>query len=819
MNLLHFYKKHLLVKPLSCPRAIKVSLWVAGFAAFLCAPFPALAQMVVPDGGTATSAVTGAGGQITIDIAPANAASISHNTYISFSVPNSGVNLDNSIVSASTIINEVTSANLTTIEGALKVIGTQADVIIANPNGITVNGGRFLNTRNVALTTGIIGGDASGRATSVVGQGGIIIGAGGLSGTMEELALISKSLKVNGAVAHDAPDNKSHVNIITGNSNVSFDPARGGGGILPWAFGSGTGTSNAIVVDITGQGSLSSGRISITVTDAGAGVRFAGDQVASVGGFRLTSSGKLELLSSKVEAKGSVNISVASAELVSTPLKQVEIISQDSGVVLRAKAGDIELGQASISGRIISSDNFDSSGGVTLIASGGIQAVQTDEQKARLSSLESNVVIFAGDVVNFDGLDVDTAEDFRISTNEAIGFADAIGVIGADFRVFTNDNITFDASTFTAQSDIRLDGASLRFGNEDVDQVRTELKAVNGGFIIKSSLGDILNFGSLLQGKNATTGDVESLGGLSIYSAGSFRNKSLSVNRLAVAFGEEDDLYIETIGDILNQTARLFSNSGITAISGGDIVNETDFTIEAQPFEIVSIKSGRFAGSFFLKRKRITSISADYGEPLIAGEQSFILGVGDITLEANNIRNIGADITGANLNLTAVDTFANEARQAGKISFYQSCKWFCKTSGFSNLRSVGGAINASSELAISAGAKVTNFAGRFSAANDIRITSPFIEFTPSLTATFIERPSGLTGFFRGRRAFLSTDLNFGTLSSASGTITIDGDVSLGGTTGFSENNIIITGTRVETETSNTPQLIGRQSIGLFWNMF
>lgn len=819
MNLPFFYKNcSLPALPLHI-KPLLLACGVYGLPLLLCIAPAALAQAVVPDGGTATSAITGASGQITINIAPANTASISHNTYTSFSVPNSGVNIDNSIVSAGTIINEVTSTNLTTIEGALTVIGKQADVIIANPNGITVNGGRFLNTRNVALTTGVIGTDASGRATSAVEEGAIIIGASGLSGTMEELALISKSLKVNGAVAHDVLGDTSHINIITGNSDVSFDPARGGGGILPWAFGFGTGTSNAIVVDITGQGSLSSGRISITVTDAGAGVRFAGDQVASVGGFRLTSSGKLELLSSKIEAESSVNIAVASAKLVSTPLKQSKIISQDSGVVLRAKTGDIELGQASISGRIISSDNFASSGGVTLIAEGDIQTTQTFEQKATLSSSESNVILLAGGAVSFDGLNVDAAEDFRISTTGRVSFTEITGVAGADFRVLTDDDITFDASTYTAQSDIRLDGASLRFGNEDVDQLRTELQAVNGGFIIKSSLGDILNFGSLLQGKNATSGDAESLGGLSIYSAGLFRNKSLSVDRLAVAFGEEDDLYIETTGDILNQTGRLFSNSGITAISGGDIINETDFTIEAEPFEIVNIKAGRFAGSFFLKRKRITSISADYGERSIAGEQSFILGVGDITLEANNIRNIGADITGANLNLTAADTFTNEVRQIGKLSFYQSCKWFCKTSGSSNLSSVGGSINASDQLAISAGAKVTNFAGRVSAVNDIKITSPFIEFTPSLTATFIERPSGLTGFFRGKRAFLSTELNFGTLSSASGVITIDGDVSLGGTVGFSEDNITITGTRIETETSNIPQLIGRQSVGLFWNIF
>jgi len=818
MNLSFFNNNCLL---LASPLHIKPLSLACGVSSLLLIAPPVLAQMVVPDGGTATSVSLGTSGQITVGLAPANAASISHNTYTSFSVPNSGVSLDNSIVSAGTIVNEVTSTNLTTIEGALTVIGTQADVIIANPNGITVNGGRFQNTRNVALTTGIIGSDTSGRVTSSVNSGAIIIGAGGLSGTMEELALISKSLKVNGAVSYDTPDAKSHVNIITGESTVNFDPARGGGGILPWGLisNSGTGTSNAVIVDITDQGSLSSGRISVTVTDAGAGVRFAGDQMASAGGFRLTSSGKLELLSGKIEAKGSVNISVASTELVSSASKRAEISSEESGVVIRAKAGDINLGQASVSGRTNASDNFASSGGVTLIATGDIRANRTDDRKALLSSSESNVVVLASGAASFDGLDVATAEDFRISANGAINLADAVGIIGADFRLFSNENLNFDASVFTAQSDIRLDGGSLRFGSEDIAQVRTELKAVNGGFVIKSTSGNILNFGSLLQGKNATAGDVESLGGLSIYAAGLFQNKSLSVDRLAVAFGQEDNLFVEAGGDVLNQTGRLFSNKGITIVSEGDILNETNFTVEAAPFEVVHIKGGRFAGSLFLKRKRSTQISADFGEQSIAGEQSFILGVGDVSLTANNIRNIGAEINGAALNIDAVDSFTNEVRQTGKLSFSQTCKLFCKTSGSSTLRSMGGTVNASDELAISAGAKVTNLAGRFSGVNGVTITSPLIKFTPSFTATLVERPTGISGFFRGERAFLSTSSTYGSLSSINGTITIDGDVSLGGTTGFSEDNITITGTRIETEILDTPQPIGRQPIGFFWNIF
>lgn len=231
------------------------------------------AQSVVSDGTTATNISIGVTGHVTVDIAPADSAAISHNSYSSFSVPSAGVDLNNTSAGANTIVNEVTSTNVTTIEGPLTVIGQQADVIIANPNGIAVNGGRFLNTGNVALTTGTLGRDGADKIVSTVASGAIDVGPGGLSGAMEELALISKSLRVNGPIQVDpALNGRSHANIITGDSTVNFDRARGGfgqdgAGLLPWALATDRGhtSTEAVIVDITQSGSLNAGRISMTV--------------------------------------------------------------------------------------------------------------------------------------------------------------------------------------------------------------------------------------------------------------------------------------------------------------------------------------------------------------------------------------------------------------------------------------------------------------------------------------------------------------------------------------------------------------------------
>ncbi len=793
------------------------------------------AQSVVSDGTTATSISIGAAGLVTVDIAPADSAAISHNSYSSFSVPSAGVDLNNTSAGASTIVNEVTSTNVTTIEGPLTVIGQRADVIIANPNGIAVNGGRFLNTGNVALTTGTLGRDGTDKIVSTVTAGAIDVGPGGLSGAMEELALISKSLRVNGPIQVDpALNGRSHANIITGDSTVNFDRARGGfgqdgAGLLPWALATDRGNTSteAVIVDITQSGSLNAGRISMTVTDQGAGVRFAGDQLATTGGFRLTSTGQVSLENSALKAEGSVTMNVASVTLHSEDDDQAEIVSETSGVTIEARAGDIDLGQSRITGRIVSSDTLASSGGVTLTATGDIISRRNGTNGATLISdagdlpnpqKSSNVVLTADGQIRLDGLTVSASDDLRVTAEGAVAFIERTGEMGGDLRAFSNAQVSFDATVLTAQSDINIDGAGLRFGSDDPEQTRSELIAVEGGMTLHARDGDVVNYGTLLQGRTTTSGDTESRGGLTLYAEGDFLNQSLSPDRLAVAFGEVDDLYIETGGDVLNETGRLFSNGAITVQAGGDILNTTRFTEDVAPLEVLQSRGKRYASSLFLKRERHTDVTADFGERAVEGEQSFILAVGDVTLSANNIRSIGADITGADVTLSANNEVANEARQIGKVEFHQRCKWFCRTSGSSSLQLVGGTITASKLLKINAGDKVTSLAGFISGAEGVNITAPVTEFIPAFSPRLIEHPAGLLGLFSGRRGYLAYDYLYGSLQSTGGDITINGNADLGQANLFATGDVIITGTRIESTPPTAPVALTRRPIGLVWNV-
>ena len=108
-----------------------------------------------------------------VNIQTPSAAGVSRNTYSQFDVQAKGAILNNSRTdvntqlggyvqgnpwlatgSARVILNEVNSSSASQLRGFVEVAGPRAEVILANPAGIAVNGGGFLNASAVTLTTG-----------------------------------------------------------------------------------------------------------------------------------------------------------------------------------------------------------------------------------------------------------------------------------------------------------------------------------------------------------------------------------------------------------------------------------------------------------------------------------------------------------------------------------------------------------------------------------------------------------------------------------------------------------------------------------------
>ncbi|RAX43613.1 filamentous hemagglutinin N-terminal domain-containing protein, partial [Rhizobium tropici] len=162
-----------------------------------------------------------------IDIVTPNGTGLSHNKYDNFNVGTPGLILNNfngevgtsnlggatpgnpnlrNSGPASVILNEVTSGNRSALNGPTEVFGGRADVIIANPNGITCNGCGFINTPRATLTSGVpnIGADGSLSGFTVNGGDVTFEGAGGnfaaAPGAVDLFDVVARNIHVNAPV-------------------------------------------------------------------------------------------------------------------------------------------------------------------------------------------------------------------------------------------------------------------------------------------------------------------------------------------------------------------------------------------------------------------------------------------------------------------------------------------------------------------------------------------------------------------------------------------------------------------------------------------
>ena len=166
---------------------------------------------------------------------------------------------------AKIIVNEVTGAGPTSMDGFLEVAGNRADVVIANPNGITVNGGGFINTGKAFLTTGkpVYDGEDHLQRFDITG-GDILIEGKGLGGKETgSLAILSRAVKINAGIwAED-------LHITTGANTVDAKT-------LEASAIEGKGERPAFALDTAAIGGMYAGRITLVGTEKGLGVNNSG---------------------------------------------------------------------------------------------------------------------------------------------------------------------------------------------------------------------------------------------------------------------------------------------------------------------------------------------------------------------------------------------------------------------------------------------------------------------------------------------------------------------------------------------------------------
>ncbi|WP_175952234.1 filamentous hemagglutinin N-terminal domain-containing protein [Burkholderia sp. BCC0405] len=433
-------------------------------------PHCAVAAGIVPDGGTPTSVSAGPNGRQLVNLAPA-VAGVSSNTYSSFNVTTAGATLNNVGINARTIVNQVTSTNRSLIEGEIAVVGPRANVVLANPNGITINGGSFVNTGHVALATGNVSFNDLQIAPGVIQRnivldtstGTIVVGPGGLAGALIGLDMIAKTIRVDGPIDNTFSSATAGVRLLAGRSrvelNTGLSPNDNANDWLARGATTNPDTASSYAIDITAAGSLTSGRVQLIVTDRGPGVRSAGPMNASLGDFTLTSNGNVAFSHTKlgvagdfaVTAQGSVTLTdtevkvnggraglsaadaitlTGSSLLASGGIKLngagialqpdeamagSTVASSQSGVVLKSGADIVNVGSL-VQGQAAIDADADSAGAVTLNAAGRIlNQSQPQTRIGILFGVQGDVSLTAGaDIVN---------QNARILSNRSVSIA------------------------------------------------------------------------------------------------------------------------------------------------------------------------------------------------------------------------------------------------------------------------------------------------------------------------------------------------------------------------------------------------------------
>ena len=262
----------------------------------------ALANPVVPaQGALGPKTEEARNGMTVVNINTPNDKGLSHNQYDAFNVDNKGLILNNAnrpvntelagyimgnpnLVgpTANTILNEVTGTGATSMNGALEVAGNKAHVIIANPNGISVNNGTFINANSATLTTGnpiINNGSITGYQ---VQQGSITVGEKGLNASKTARTdLLAEAVQLNGKVwAKDAQ-------VVTGKSTVSVDSSGKVTNVHK------TGESSQVGLDVAAIGGMYANSMYLVGTNDGFGVNNQG-VLSAQNKLTVDSTGKLQ---------------------------------------------------------------------------------------------------------------------------------------------------------------------------------------------------------------------------------------------------------------------------------------------------------------------------------------------------------------------------------------------------------------------------------------------------------------------------------------------------------------------------------------------
>ncbi|MCE5180969.1 MAG: filamentous hemagglutinin N-terminal domain-containing protein, partial [Betaproteobacteria bacterium] len=705
------------------PPLRKAIAWVTLWA-FIFQPLAATAQVIADPAAGANRPQVGTtlSGVPIVQIVAPSAAGVSHNQYQQFNVDPQGLILNNSTGVTSTqlggfvegnanltggsariILNEVTSANPSALLGYIEVAGSKAEVVIANPNGITCNGCGFINTTRGVLVTGtpMFGGSGSLDAFRVTGGSIAISGAGLNSSSTDQIDLIARSIQVNGDIW------AKNLNIVAGANQVNYSD-------LGVQLIQSDANIPTVGIDVALLGGMYANKIHLVGTEAGVGVVNAGNIAAQAGDLVIDNQGRVTL-TGNTNATANLTIN-AGAEF------------SNSGILYAGADARIDTqGQAGNTGTLAAKGNLDLTAN-SVNSTGTLGAgVNADGTLGTSGNLSINATaVLAANGQNLAGGNIALT-------------GGSLDLTGAATSANGNATLTATAGDIDHRNGTLYAGGAIALGNTGA------LRNDNGAFYAEGNLnlqstGALSNQGGLIhagadlaitaQGAlDNTDGSIETTGtaNTATVSAASIDNRNgrivdsgsgqLTVNagsRLqnGNAGGQSGMGTIGGNGDVTIAATQIDNNQGARIVAGGNLLLGNS---QGDSSRIDNGSGTLYAGG---------NLTIDQANAAIGNAQGNIIAAGQINLHGNSLDNTQGKI-------------GNLAGSGSGITINLA----------GSIVNTGGEINSDQNLALTA-AGITG-AGTIAAGNDaaLTLTGPYTSATGSLLSANHDFTLGVTGGF------------------------------------------------------------------------
>ncbi|MEK0114482.1 hemagglutinin repeat-containing protein, partial [Bordetella pertussis] len=389
-----------------------------------------------------------------IDIVAPDANGLSHNRLREFDVGPPGLVFNNSLTegrsqlagylnrnpglrqAATAILTEITGTRPSRLHGALEVFGRRADLIVANPNGLSVDGLVTLNAGRLTLSTGRPVTEG-GRLRLDVDAGHIAVaGAGVNTSGLDYFDLVARTVSLDGPVAAGAGARAAALAVVAGRNR--FEPANGS--VTPLAGSAGSGGSG-YAIDGTAAGAMYGARITLLSSDSGVGVRQRG-AVSSPGAITVSSRGEIRL---REATAGAGHLAVdAGGAVAATALAS-------GGAMRIAGEGAVQVGTAT------------SGDALSLHAGGALQAQRLRADGPLDARAQGALRVGAAD--SLAGISIDTARRAELGTLQSRGA----------LSVRAGGEVALEAAK--TDGALRVDGAGVTLGTGSAGQARIDSSA------------------------------------------------------------------------------------------------------------------------------------------------------------------------------------------------------------------------------------------------------------------------------------------------------------------------------------------------------